>query len=274
MIPKNCLDRLKEARRIVVFTGAGVSKESGISTFRDAHGLWAKFNPEEVATPAAFQKNPQFVWDWYVERADAIRAAEPNAAHLTIARLSDVVEVTVITQNVDNLHQLAGSRIVHELHGNIFRLKPFVDEDAAFADGKNPIVCHVCNGYADPDTVDSYASKEDIEGLALVAGPVPRCPACGSLFRPGVTWFNEMLDPYVLDAAFNAVDACDALICVGSSLEVQPAAGMPYRALQNDAVVIEVNPEPTGLTERATASLQGSAAEILPKLIQTVWGLK
>jgi NAD-dependent deacetylase len=104
-------------------------------------------------------------------------------------------------------------------------------------------------------------------------GPVPRCPACGSLFRPKIVWFHEMLDPNVLGAAFDAVDNCDALICVGSSLEVQPAAGLPYRALRNEAVVIEVNPEPTGLAELATASFQGAAAEVLPKLFKQVWGI-
>ncbi|KAB2934457.1 MAG: NAD-dependent protein deacylase [Rhodocyclaceae bacterium] len=266
--------RLHRARHIAVFTGAGISAESGIPTFRERFtGLWAKTDPQEVATPEAFRADPQRVWDWHVHLAATVRRAAPNAGHRAIARLQDAVErITVITQNIDDLHHAAGSRDVLELHGNLFRLAPFVDEEALFAEGRNPLICHLCGGYALRDDCDPYAGREDLEGLRLEAGPVPRCPACGALLRPDIVWFGEPLDPHVLGAAFEAADACDALICVGSSLEVEPAASIPYRAIRRGAVVIEINPEPTALSQQADAAIRGSAAEVLPALFQEVWG--
>lgn len=262
------VDALRRARRIAVFSGAGVSAESGIPTFRDRMtGLWAHTDPMEVATPQAFRADPQRVWDWHVHVAGAVTAARPNPGHLAIAGLAGSGrEVTVITQNIDNLHQAAGSAGVVELHGNLFRLKPFVDEEAAFAAPEPPAICGVCDGYAAWERCDPYASREDFAGLRLAPGPVPRCPCCGALLRPDVVWFGEMLDPAVLDAAMDAVDACDALLCVGSSLEVEPAASLPWRALRRGVPVIEVNPQPTGLSAVAL-SLRGKAAEVLPRLL-------
>ena len=273
MIPDPVRQRLKEAKNIVVFTGAGVSSESGITTFRDGlQGLWAKYNPIDVASPEAFKANPQLVWDFYCDRANAVRAAVPNAGHYAIAQLAAAVQkLTVITQNVDGLHQKAGSQDVLELHGNIFRLKPFDDEDAAFADGRSPIICPVCNGYADPDKGDPYASREDFEAIQLVAGPVPKCPGCESLLRPDVVWFGEMLDPNILASAMAAVDHCDALIVVGTSLEVEPAASLPYRAAGRGALVIEVNPHPA-LSEVAHVSLAGTAGSVVPELLNQARG--
>ncbi len=265
--------RLALAEHIAVFTGAGMSAESGVPTFRDRfEGLWAKYDPMDVATPWAFKANPQFVWDWHVQLADTVRKARPNAGHHAVASLQSVVKkVSVITQNIDNLHQAAGSQNVLELHGNLFRLQPFIDEEAAFADGREPIICPVCDGYAAAEYCDPYAGKEDMENIEVVAGPVPRCPRCEARLRPAVVWFGEMLDPMVLEGAMAAIDQCDALICIGSSLEVEPAASLPYRALQRGAVVIEINPSPTTLSARADASLIGPAGEILPMLLQTVW---
>lgn len=250
-----------------------MSAESGIPTFRDRfEGLWARYDPMDVATPHAFRSNPQFVWDWHVYLAEAVRAAKPNAGHHAVARLQDLVpRVTVITQNIDNLHQEAGSREVIELHGNLLRLKAFVDEEAMFAAESGPVICRVCNGYAASDEHDPYASREDLAALQLQAGPVPRCPACRALLRPDVVWFGEPLEPDTLEDAFLAVETCDVLFCIGSSLEVEPAAGMPWRALRRGATVIEINPEPTLLAEKAHAAFPAGAAEVLPQFIQLVW---
>lgn len=264
--------RLLDARRVCVFTGAGMSAESGIPTFRDrGEGLWAKYDPMVVATPMAFMANPQFVWDWHVQLANTVRAASPNPGHMAIAALQDIVKaVTVITQNIDNLHQGAGSKNVLELHGNLFRLKSFVDEEAIFAAELSPTICHVCDGYA-LEYLDPYVSKEDMGKIELVEGPVPLCPGCASRLRPDVVWFGELLEPDILESAFNAVDQCDALICIGSSLEVEPAASLPYRALERGAVVIEINPTHTELSASVDAFLQGPAGELLPALLREVW---
>ena len=232
MIDSSLAEKLRNCRKLVVFTGAGVSAESGIPTFRDAQtGLWAKFNPQEVASTGAFRNNPQLVWDWYVHRAEFVGKAEPNAGHHAIARMQSLVpEVTVITQNIDGLHQKAGSQDVLELHGSLFRLKAFVDPDEMFAGDKSPVICHVCDGYAVHEHCDPYATREDFDAIGLKPGPVPRCPGCGAILRPDIVWFGEPLDIHILDGAMRAAEECDALICIGSALEVQPAASIPYRA--------------------------------------------
>ncbi len=253
--------------RVVVFTGAGMSAESGIPTFRDRMtGLWAHTDPMEIATPRAFRADPQRVWDWHAHLALAVRAAAPNAGHRAVAELERRgVAVTVITQNIDNLHQRAGSANVVELHGNLLRLKSFVDEEAAQA------ICRVCDGYAVWDNCDPYAEAEDLRAIELRAGPVPRCPGCGALLRPDVVWFGEPLAVEVLQVAWNAVEECELLIAVGASLEVEPAASLPWRALQKGARVIEVNPVPTTLARHCHASFAGAAAEVLPALFDGLW---
>jgi NAD-dependent deacetylase len=233
-------------------------------------GLWAHTDPMEVANPDAFRANPQRVWDWHVHIAGAVSAAKPNPGHEAIARLAARgPRVNVITQNIDGLHSAAGSSEVIELHGNLFRLKPFVDEAAAFAAPEPPVICGVCDGYAAWAGCDRYATREDLAELRLAPGPVPRCPCCGALLRPDVVWFGEMLDPMVLDAAMDAVDACDALLCIGSSLEVEPAASLPWRALRRGVPVVEINPQPTALSPHV-AFLRGKAAEILPQLLAAI----
>ena len=270
MLTATVINRLRQAQNVVVFTGAGVSAESGIQTFRTgSDGLWEGVDPMTVATPSAFKSNPQRVWDFYVARAEVVRNANPNPAHVAIAKLAELVQTTLITQNVDGLHQRAGSKYVIELHGHLLKLKPFIDESAAFGGDFDPVICPICDGYANPDLLDPYA--DDLQGIELVAGDVPICPCCGSLLRPAVVWFQEPLDPTVLSEAIAAVDRCDALICVGSSLQVEPAASMPYLALERGAVVIEVNPTPTPLSAMASASLVGPAAEVLPQLLREVW---
>lgn len=274
MIPTDVRARLRACRNIVVFTGAGMSAESGIPTFRDRfEGLWAHYDPQEVATPQAFRANPQLVWDWHVHLADTIRVASPNAGHAAVARLQwHVPNLTVITQNIDNLHQTAGSRKVLELHGNIFQLKAFIDPNELFAGDRSPIICPVCDGYAIADECDPYAGKEDLAAIELKAGSVPRCPGCAASLRPDIVWFGEPLDADVLEGAMRAADTCDALICIGSSLEVQPAASIPLRATWAGAAIVEINPEPTSLTFHADAFLPGKVAELLPWLVGDVWG--
>ena len=262
------LARLRSANNVVIFTGAGMSAESGIPTFRDrGTGLWENVDPLEVATPQAFQANPQRVWDWHVQLAKSVRQAVPNAGHLAIAELqARRNRVTVITQNIDNLHQAAGSRHVVELHGNLLRLKSFVDEDGLFSSGATPVICRVCDGYALRDDFDPYADREDFRALTLEAGSVPSCPGCGALLRPDVVMFGEPLNPADLEAAWSAVDQCDALICVGTSLEVEPAASLPWQALNRGVLVIEINPVQTSLSKQADLYLAGSAAVVLPTL--------
>ncbi len=269
MFDANLLADLRAVRSAVIFTGAGMSAESGVPTFRDRMtGLWAHTDPMEIATPTAFRRQPQRVWDWHVHLAASVRAARPNAAHLAIADLERRgLRVTVITQNIDSLHQRAGSRNVIELHGNLLRLKSFVDEDSVFAGKRDPVICPVCDGYADAEACDPYADRADLAAIELCDGPVPHCPCCDALLRPDLVWFGERLDAEVIDAAWNAVEDCDLLIAVGASLEVEPAASLPWRALGNGARVIEVNPAPTALAEYCHASIAATAVDALPDLL-------
>ncbi len=239
LLPPARLDPLARARRVTVLTGAGVSAESGVPTFRDAQtGLWANFRPEELATPRAFRHNPRLVWDWYAWRRDLVARVEPNPAHRALAELETIIpEFTLVTQNVDGLHQRAGSRNVIELHGNISRTKCF-DEDRV---------------------VTSWKETGEIP---------PRCPHCGGLLRPDVVWFEESLPEPALSQAFERSTHCDVFLSVGTSTVVQPAAALPFMALEHGAIVVEINPDATPLTSRATHVLPGPAAEVLPELVR------
>lgn len=267
--------RLRDARHVAVFTGAGMSAESGIPTFRDRlDGLWTKVDPLEVATPQAFARDPQGVWNWHALAAEVVAEAQPNAGHRALAQLEGrVPKLTVVTQNIDGLHQAAGNRHVLELHGNLFRLKGFVDPDHPPSPADLPVPCRLCRGYATWLAGDPLASAEDFAAIELVPGPVPRCPACQSLLRPDVVWFNEMLDADLLDAAMDAMDGCDVLLSIGASLEVEPAASLPWRALRRGALTIEINPQPTPLADQADLWLAGTAVQMLPPLLAEVWGL-
>jgi NAD-dependent deacetylase len=233
---------LRAARRIGVLTGAGISAESGIPTFRDAQtGLWARFRPEELATAEAFRLNPQLVWDWYAWRRGRVAGAVPNAGHLALARLEGRVPVlTLVTQNVDGLHQRAGSVDVVELHGNIHRSRCFV-EDVVIA--------------AAPETDERP----------------PRCPRCGAHLRPDVVWFGEALPPRALERAEAVARECDLFLSIGTSGAVFPAAQLPLTARQSGATVVEVNRDPTPLTRVASFSLLGPAGAILPALLDAAW---
>jgi NAD-dependent deacetylase len=233
------LQRLRAARSVVALTGAGISAESGVPTFRDAQtGLWAKYSAEQLATPQAFLANPRMVWDWYVWRRQLTAQANPNPGHLALVQLQErFPEFTLITQNVDGLHARAGSRDVIELHGRIATTLCF-DERTPVAD------------YTD-------------DGLTP-----PRCPRCGALLRPGVVWFGESLPLEALVRAERAAQSCDVVLSIGTSGLVQPAAGLPLLAKQRGALLIEVNPSPTPLTPYADEVLSGPAGQALPQLLQ------
>ena len=228
---------IRDARRIAVLTGAGISAESGVPVFRGPGGLWRQFRPEELATPEAFAARPELVWEWYCWRRERIAAAEPNAGHLALARLQASREaVTLLTQNVDGLHERAGSRSPVELHGNLWRVR--------CADG--------CGYYA-----------RDLESAA--PRTMLRC-ACGGWLRPDVVWFGEALDATVLTSASEAVAHADVLLVVGTSAVVYPVAGLPALARRRGARVVEVNVDETPLSAMADAVLCGPAGTILPAL--------
>ncbi len=225
---------------LVVLTGAGVSKESGIPTFRDAQtGLWANYKAEDLATREGFLSNPAMVWDWYDFRRNSVWQAEPNPAHHALVDLESLFPAfTLITQNIDNLHQRAGSQCVLELHGNIFRYK--------------------CLERNHPVSLDLLADSE--------ASP-PHCPVCNAWVRPDVVWFGEMLPPKVLDRAFDAAAHATLMLIVGTSGVVHPAASLPQLAKEAGATVIEINPELSALTPFVVDYfLQGPAAMVLPEL--------
>lgn len=241
--PPSFLVAVRHARRIAVITGAGISAESGIPTFRDAQtGLWTRYRPEDLATSAAFVRDPRLVWDWYEWRRGMVAAAQPNAGHRALVDLQQRASAcTVITQNVDGLHQQAGTRNVVELHGNIRRSK-------CFTEGR---------------IVTDWARTDERP---------PRCPHCGSPLRPDVVWFGESLPAAALAAADEAARSCDVLLSIGTSGVVYPAAGLALTALAAGAIVAEVNPAQTPLSDSATYSFRGAAGELLPELLAAVWG--
>jgi NAD-dependent deacetylase len=226
------------ARRIAVLTGAGMSAESGVPTFRDAQtGLWAQFDPQQLATEEAFRAHPSRVWDWYAFRRELIAKVEPNAGHRALAAFAQrhPGRLTLITQNVDGLHQRAGSPHVLALHGNIFEDK-WLD---------TPKAC----------------CKAD----AAAAGSPPYCDRCGNMLRPDVVWFGEALPLPALATAEEAAGACDLMLVVGTSGVVYPAAGLARTAAGK---VVIINPEPTELDDAADAVLRGKAAQLLPQLLE------
>ncbi|MCB1825729.1 MAG: NAD-dependent deacylase [Candidatus Competibacteraceae bacterium] len=234
---------MRRARRVAVLTGAGISAESGVPTFREAQtGLWARYDPTELATPDAFQRNPKLVWEWYIWRQQRVRQAEPNAGHRALVEMEQrIAEFTLITQNVDGLHRRAGSHQILELHGNLFRAKCFSEDRP----------------------VESWSDGEEIP---------PRCPRCGGLLRPDVVWFGEMLPAATLRAAEHATATAELFFSIGTSALVYPAADLPFAALNAGAAVVEINPQPTPLSPHVTFSLNGAAGQILPALIAAAWG--
>ena len=242
------LARLGEARHVMVLTGAGMSAESGIPTFRDAQtGMWAKFRAEDLATPEAFEANPAQVWQWYQERREKVRSARPHAGHQALVALESMVPgLSVVTQNVDGLHQLAGSRNVTELHGNILRSK-----------------CHITGR---PISADWLAGSPH---------DVPQSPYVGHGFaRPDVVWFGEMLPREALQEAMDAAVRCDFCISAGTTSLVQPAASLPLMAKEHGASLVEINPQETPLSPHADQCLRGTAAEVLTTLVSQLQSWK
>ncbi len=229
-------DSIKSAKKIVFVTGAGISQESGIPTFRGKYGLWRKYDPMQLATIDAFFDNPKLVWEWYEERRKNILNAQPNTGHTSIAQLEKYKEVVVLTQNIDGLHQRAGSTNVLELHGSIIRIK-----------------CTVCN-FKDEITT----SFEDLP---------PSC-SCGNILRPDVVWFGESLPQDVWHRAIVHASSCDVMIIAGTSLAVSPANSLPVYAKQNNSLLIEVNPEETVMSSEMDLSIKDASAKALPKLIR------
>jgi NAD-dependent deacetylase len=227
---------------VAVLTGAGMSAESGIPTFRDAlTGTWSRFDPAQLASEEGFRADPQRVWDWYAERREGVRAAEPNAGHRALAAFAarHPGVLAVITQNVDDLHQRAGCGDTTRLHGDILRDRWL----------------EACREAPACDTARAQSGRP------------PRCERCGNLVRPGVVWFGETLPPAALDAAERAVDRCRVLLVVGTSGAVWPAAGLAARARAAGAWVAIVNPHASEIDDQAHALLRGSAAAVLPALL-------
>jgi NAD-dependent deacetylase len=237
--------------RVAVLSGAGMSQESGVPTFRDAQtGLWSQFDATELATPEAFLRNPARVFGWYLTRWRMMRRAQPHAGHRALAALEDVFpSFTVITQNIDGLHRRAGSRDVVELHGSIEAFRCFHRAHPFDAAALERLL---------------VADDTDVEP--------PRC-ACGSPVRPGVVWFGEDLPADALSRAWAVVEACDVMLVVGTSAVVYPAAALPEVALARGAAVIEINPEPTALSARARVCFAERAGVVLPRLAERLGGV-
>jgi NAD-dependent deacetylase len=235
MIPDDLVKLLAEAENVAVLTGAGVSAESGLPTFRDAQtGLWSKFSAEDIATPAGYRRNPALVWKWYAQLAHAT----PNPAHLTLAELEKrYPHFALITQNIDNLHQKAGSRNIIELHGNA-----------------------TCARCLEEDTpVNDWSETGDLP---------PKCPRCGAILRPGVVWFGEHPPETAIAQALSACRQCEVFLSIGTSTVVYPAASLPFLAKESGAKIVEINTTPTALTPEADYVLCGPAGTILPELLQ------
>lgn len=235
---------LAKAKSVVFMTGAGVSKESGIPTFREAQsGLWANYDPEELATPSAFKRNPDLVWRWYDERRRKLGEVKPNPGHYAIAELESLVPaVFVVTQNVDGLHKIAGSSNLVELHGNI-----------------REFYC--------------FERKHPASDIALGQTEAPKCH-CGSLIRPAVVWFHEALPIEEFEKAKREIMNASVLVVAGTSSLVQPAASLPMLALQNDIPVVEVNPDDTPLSRSATLVLRGASGIVLPEILARIKKMK
>ena len=227
--------KLKDSRKIVFVTGAGISQESGIPTFRGKDGYWRKYDPMKLASIDAFYDDPKLVWEWYEDRRKNILDVKPNEGHFAISQMEEFKDVVILTQNIDGLHQRSGSTNVLELHGSIIRIK-----------------CTVC------DFTDNIT--ENFESLP------PKCK-CGGMLRPDVVWFGEPLPQNIWQSAIKEASVCDVMVIVGTSLVVSPANTLPVYAKQNGAILIEVNPEKTVMSNDMTLSIQATSVEVLPKML-------
>ncbi|WP_202320090.1 NAD-dependent protein deacetylase [Archaeoglobus neptunius] len=238
---KDVAEVILNSTYLTALTGAGVSAESNIPTFRGKDGLWNKYRPEELANPQAFAKDPEKVWKWYAWRMEKVFNAKPNKAHIAFAELEKLgILKAIVTQNVDDLHERAGSKNVLHLHGSL-----------------RVVRCTGC-GF-------EFEVEEPPE-----IPPLPACERCGSILRPGVVWFGEMLPPEVLDRAFMEMERSDVVIVAGTSAVVQPAASLPLVVKRNGGIIIEVNPSRTPLSEVADFSIRGKAGEVMEEILSEV----
>ena len=228
-------DQIKNFKKIVFVTGAGISQESGIPTFRGKDGLWRNYDPMKLATIDAFYDDPKLVWEWYNDRRRNIFQAYANQGHKAIAELEKYAQVVVLTQNIDGLHQKAGSSKVLELHGSIVRIK-----------------CSVC------DFKDEIITE---------FSEIPPLCKCGNILRPDVVWFGESLPQDVWQKAIIFASECDLMIIVGTSLVVSPANTLPIYAKQNNAIMVEINPENTEMSSEMDLIIRNTSAKVLPELI-------
>ena len=232
-------DKIKDSKKIVFVTGAGISQESGIPTFRGTDGLWRKYDPMQLATIDAFYEDPKLVWEWYEDRRKNILDAKPNPGHFAIAELEKYKDVTVLTQNIDGLHQRGGSSKVLELHGSIIRIK-----------------CTECDFKDDiPNSFDKLP---------------PKCSKCNNILRPDVVWFGEPLPQDVWNQAISEANSCDVMIIAGTSLVVSPANTLPVYAKQNNALLIEINPEETMMSSEMDLSVKMTSAKALPDIVKVI----
>jgi len=261
---------LKQADTVGVLTGAGISAESGIPTFRGKDGLWNKYEPTQLATPEAFFKEPQLVWKWYLWRMERVAKARPNPGHYAISKLERVKpNFLLITQNVDGLHKLAGSRKLVELHGNIFTGKcRFCGRKYAENEFKElyPLADRKFLASISPKELQEKVFKE------VDRGNLPKCLNCGEIVGPGVVWFGESLEPEALETSFNFAEKSQLFFSVGTSSVDQPAASIPLVAKRAGAVLVEVNPEDTPLSPYCDFVFRGSASEVLPQLLSYLEG--
>lgn len=247
-----------DADRVVVLTGAGVSAESGVPTFRGSGGLWKSFRAQDLATPEAFARDPRTVWEWYAWRRSLIEECEPNAAHLALARLAlrRPGRTTIVTQNVDGLHHRAARTEAGRAGGSVRSPEPAYPLEVHGAIHRDR--CSECGvRYHAPDPVD-----------AASVDTLPRCAECSALLRPDVVWFGEMLDPAVIGASMEAARAADLCLVVGTSALVHPAAAVPEVTLRSGGQVVELNLEPTPLSARATVSVLGEAGKLVPAVVE------
>jgi NAD-dependent deacetylase len=234
------LSLLKRAERVMISTGAGISTESGIPAFRGPDGLWESFKPEELATPEAFQKDPKKVWEWYDWRRQKISGVEPNEGHRALVEMEAIFpRMFLFTQNIDGLHQRAGSKNVQELHGSIWRVR-------------------------------CLKEKRTFEALQTPFEQIPPHCECGSLIRPDVVWFGESLPSDILATALQVAANCDIFFLIGSSATVEPAASFAWIARENGAFVVEINDEITAVTEIANECLFGKSGVLLPRLVKAL----
>jgi len=257
-IDASTLEQLRAAKRIVFFSGAGISAESGVPTFRDdLTGLWAQYDPMELATLEAFNRQPDLVWGWYEWRRQRVRSAQPNDAHIALAQWQELLgpeRLLCITQNVDDLHERAGCQQVLHLHGNLF---------ASFC-----AQCHL--PYAADDSHPDHSIEQIAEAGQLIMPP--QCSSCQGLIRPGVVWFGESLDSQILQESFEHSADCDVFIAIGTSGVVQPAATLPNIAAESGAYVMQINPQETPIDMVAQCNIRASAAQALPILFEQLSG--